>query len=168
MRTDMNPSVLFMAYTTEKADKLFREELKKRGMQMRELKLFDVEIPMDKYDESVNWFKEFICKQNERLIDGLTGNMFVKPFINKLQDKTGYSLMKPKWDWEAHKRHPLKFLLLFPIACEQKYSHETISKKETKNYKKLLTFESKGYKAPTLKEQGIFEEKDMEMIEDDN
>jgi len=166
MKNDTNPSVLFMAYTTPKADALFKEELKKKGLQVRELKLYDVSIPLDRYNEVINWFKEFCSGINLRLIEAVTGNFFIKFFLKKIEKKTDYKLIKTKWNWQSQNRHKLKQLGLTPIACEyrERYKETFCSSEEEKElYDKLQFFESEGYKAPTLREEGIFEERDMRL-----
>jgi len=166
MKHDVNQSVLFLSYGTEKGQREFLEDCKEKHLNVRELRMFDVEVPIERYDEVVNWFKSIVTGISQRLIDAITGNMFIKPFIKKLEEKTSYRLMNIDWankGWKHDYKARGKLALLTPIASEFKAGYRDnycSTKTEKENYNKLYKFESKGYKPKTLKEQGIVEEDD--------
>lgn len=166
MKNDTNPAVLFLSYGTAKGQREFLKECKKRKLGVRELKFYDVEVPIEKYNETVNWFKSIVHPISQRLIDAVTENIFVKPFIKKIQEKTGYKLMKIDYSKFKHDyKCKGKLALLTPVACEYRegYKKNCSTKEEKDNYDKLYKFESKGYKNKTLKKQGIFNDENMDM-----
>lgn len=170
MNNDTNPAVLLLSYGTHKGQDEFVREAKKRGMKIRELKLYDCTIDMDKYDEQVNWLKSICGGIGERLIDAVKDNFFIKPFIKKLETKTNYKLVDfSNKDWKADYSGLGIGAGLTPIAVEHKpfYRDNYLNKEDWDNYDNLYKFKSKGFKNKTLKEQGIVQDEDMELLDED-
>jgi hypothetical protein len=167
---DKNQGVLFLAYTTPTAYNKLVEEVHKRGLGIRELKLIDITIPCNPktYDDNINFFKHFITQQSDRLIQGLNSNMITRQIIKAIEKKTEYKLLNI--DYSTFKRdmkNPLLNTNLTPIAVEYKegYKKQATPEEQT-NYDKLLKFESNGFKPQTDEEAGLVDESKIKNYDD--
>lgn len=166
MKNDTNQGLLLLSYGTRKGQEEFIEECRKKKLGLREWRFFDLTIPVHRYDEIVNWLKHLCSPIAQRLLDVMGNNIFLKSFIKKIEKKAGYKMMDIDWSKiQRARKIKGKYALLTPVACEWRegYRENCSTEEEKENYDKLYKFESKGYKPKTLKEQGIFKPKDMDM-----
>ena len=167
MLSDNNPSMIFGLYSKpEKKQELF-QELKKLGVGVRELSFIDVEIPLERKDEVVNWFKHFIkCDYWAWRSPFQRQLKFMGFDIGKiLFDKMGYSQVKWKLgDWKNDNKHKLLWTLAFPVAVQDN-SAKTTSPEELKAIEELKTFTSHNYK-PII--EGVVNPEDMKIIKNDS
>lgn len=138
MITDCNPSVLFLSYGKPEATKLVLEAIKHQGCAIREIRLFDIEIPMDRYKKTMDFFHQHIMFdywQDRQL--KVMDNMFVSMAIKKL----GYNPIKLKSAWQHDPKSPYLFSLLCPIAY-QDTSDNAETTDEKANFEKLKEFKA--------------------------
>lgn len=170
MITDTNPSVIFGLYSKPEKKKELLEELKKLGVGVREISFIDVEIPPERKDEIVNFFKHFVLCDYWAHRNPLNKDLkfFGMDIKEKLFSKIGYKPISFKaGDWQNDHKHPLIWTLAVPLAYQDQEKNAT-SKEEKKAIQDLKTFSSEGYKPKTLREQGIFKEDEMEILKDEN
>jgi len=157
MKTDANPSILFLGYSKPDKKKLLFQELKKNNFNFREVYLIDVEIPLNQeYDNKINFFKHFINPNYIIRLNPIKSNPVVKFYARKI----GYNPIQVKQIWRNDNKHPLLYSLLFPLFYQEKKIFLT-SSLEKKNYEKLKYFKSDNYK-PKL--SGILDEKRVKFI----
>lgn len=160
MKCDSNPSIIFGLYSHPEKKKELLEELKNLGVGVREISFIDVEIPMERKDEVINFFKHFV------LCDYWAGRNPDFKFLGidlkrMLFKKIGYVPIKiKKGDWKNDNRHKLLFTLAVPLAYQDN-SHRAEAEEEKKLIKELGTFYSRNYKENI---SGIVEDKQMKFL----
>jgi len=164
MKQDIaNPSIIMAGFSKfdERFDK-FKIEAHKKGIVFRELKIFDVQIPIDKrYNKAVNFLKDSICPILRNYIENIPFKDLIFKALRK-KAKLQY------FDYEKFNTHfngggnkfPFGYLGLTPLFIDTKYIDNKNdwfeTKEEKENYKKLFSLESKGYKplkTPTAKKE---------------
>jgi len=160
MRSDNNPSIIFGLYSKPNKKQELLEELKKLGVGVREISFIDVEIPPERKDEVINFFKHFVlCDYWHDKIpkSKLFGIDFKKMFFGKF----GYKPIKiNKGDWKNDNRHKLIWTLAVPLAYQDTSSHAT-TEGEKKAIDDLATFSSTNYKENIT---GIVEDSQMKFL----
>ena len=165
MKSDNNPSVIFGLYSKPEKKKELLEELKKLDLGVREISFIDVEIPPERKDEVVNFFKHFVMcdywsARNPLLRDWKIMGIDLK---EKLSSKLKLKPIKfNQGDWQHDNKHKLLWTLAVPLLYQDNLEFAT-NEEEEKSIKDLETFTSEGYE-PIIK--GVVDEKDMEMIND--
>lgn len=160
MKSDNNPSVIFGLYSKPNKKQELLEELKNLGLGVREISFIDVEIPPERKDEIINFFKHFV------LCDYWAGRIpnskiFGIDLKEKLLKRIGYKSIKIKaGDWKNDNRHKLIWTLAVPLAY-QDTSSQALTEEEKKAIGDLATFSSKGYNA---KIEGVFEDNQMKFL----
>jgi len=156
MKSDNNPSILFLGYSKPEKKQEAIKQIKEKGLEVREVYLLDVSVPLNKdYDETINWFKHFIKCDYWAGRSPLNWNF---PFLSTILNKLPYKPIKfKKKDWENDNKHPLLYSLLCPLMY-QDISKQLTTKQEKKNLNNLSNFKSKGYK-PNLK--GVYSNDDF-------
>ena len=152
MKTDNDPSIIFGYYcTTKKKQELFNN-LKKNNIKFREIGFIDVQVPLNRKDEIINYFKHFVinkywCGRNPFCSQRFIRKTFAKIVAYIIKKSTGaYIPVKYKYgDWENDIRNPLLFSLSVPLLI-QDTSHGCSNEKEKKQFKELINFQSKNYK----------------------
>ena len=153
---DCNPDVTFLFYGTPRKWDLLNKEVNKRKLKLREIKLFQLEIPLDKrYDLTMNWLKEFVMFDYWKARSPLNSmpSIVRKMLMNKLGAVETFKFEKR---WENHAVHNLLLANICPLFIEQPINRCT-TKQELKNLEKLKTFDSVGYKCP----KQMYKEKDF-------
>jgi hypothetical protein len=154
MKTKLaKPSIIMAGFGkfNKRFDK-FKEEAEKNGIVIRELKFFDVQIPIDKdYDKAVNWLKPNITPILKQYLAQKINLPFLD--IDKILEK---KMNLKRFDYETFEKetkpsnlYPFGYLGLTPLFVDSKYFKmlEVFeNKKELENYKKLFSLSSKGYK----------------------
>lgn len=164
MINDIQPSVVCACFTTEKAWNNLKEELKKNGMNFRELKLIDVGIPLEteQYEKSINSLKRFTKPILKRFLDYI-------PFKSIIFKQLGkHNLEAFDYDnfvQQADFKHPCSFAGFTPLFIDTKYK-DHYSPEELANLEMLKTFSTRTFKPTPLKKQGIFQDEDMKTYED--
>jgi len=165
MKIDIaNPSIIMLGFGRfDKRFNKFKQDANKKGIVIREVKLFDVQIPInEKYDEAVNFLKPSINPILKKYFDlnKLNVPFFNIPKILKNKFKLepfNYSIFEK--ETPSSNLYPYGYLGLTPLFVDTKY--ETIknlfeNEEEKRNYNKLKTLSSKNYKplkTPTAKEE---------------
>lgn len=164
MITDNNPSILFGLYSKPDKKKELLEELKKLGVGVREISFIDVEIPLERKDEIINFFKHFVmCDYWADRNPLLKDLKFFGVDLKKLAcSKLGLKPINFKaGDWKNDNRHNLLWTLAVPLAYQDTTIQAT-SEEEKQKIKDLETFTSKNYK-PNI--EGEVKPEDMELLE---
>lgn len=143
---DANPDLLLLSYGYPEIQKQFVKNAKLKGMNVREIKLFAVNIDLDKkYDEQINWLKSFIlCPYWKDRTPINTLNKIPKMF--RPENIFGFTPMNVNWDWQNEAVNQLLYSLICPIGFEDK-TVQCETEAEKKNMEKLKTFSSNGYEA---------------------
>jgi hypothetical protein len=163
MKTDNNPSILFGLYSKPDKKTELLEELKKLGVGVREISFIDVEIPLERKDEIINFFKHFVncdywAGRNPLLKDlKFFGVDLKKIACSKLGLKPVEFTFK---DWKPDNRHPLLWTLAVPLLY-QDTSEFTTSEEEKKKIEEIGKFQSKDYK-PVIED--VVNPQEMEML----
>jgi len=151
--SDTFPDIIFMSFGLPEVQKQFEEEMKKRNIIHRELKFYQVTIPLDdKYDETINFLKRNTMKnywkdRNPLFMDGgkIMGIDVKQMAIKQFEKATGYKVMDwRKTDWHNDVASPLLYTLLLPLFYQDQ-SGRCETQQEKDNMEKLRTYESKGY-----------------------
>lgn len=162
MKTDNNPSIIFGLYSKPEKKAELLEQLKKLNVGVRELSLIDVEIPLDRKDEVVNFFKHFSnCNYWANRNPLLKDNFILNQIKSQFRKQNFIPIQFKKGDWIPDNKHSLLWALPVPLFLEDTSIYCT-SEEEKKAFKELETFTSKGYK-PII--DGEIDPKDMEMLE---
>ena len=166
MKTDNNPSAIFGLYSKPDKKQELLAQLKKLGVGVREISFIDVEIPPERKDEIINFFKHFVLC--DYWVDRNPLNKDIKFFgidlKEKLVNKIGYKPIKIKrGDFRPDTRHPLIWTLAVPLVY-QDTSEQASNDKEKQAIKDIETFTSKDYK-PII--DGEVKPENMEILEDD-
>lgn len=164
MKNDIQPSIVCALFTTSKAFDNFKIEMKKQGLNYRELKLIDIGIPLEteEYEKTVNFLRKFTRPILKRFVQNMPFKSFVMKALGKVHlDPFDYDNYKDEHDF----KHPLTFAGFTPLFIDMKYKNE-YSDEEKINLERLKTFSNKTWKPTPLKEQGIFEDKDMTKLKD--
>jgi len=142
----------------------FKEDFNKLGGVIREIKLFDVQFPVNyKYNEAVNFFKQNI---NPILKSYLLTNF---PFRDMLFKQIENKAQLREFDYKEFDKHfipsnkyPYGFLGLTPLFVDCKYLDKNrnvnFDDEEAENYKRLFSLKSDNYEpilTPT-KEDEVF------------
>ena len=160
MKTDNNPSILFGLYSKPDKKQELLQELKNLGVGVREISFIDVEIPPERKDEIINFFKHFI------LCDYWAGKVPNFKFLGidlkaKLFKRWGYKSIKfNAGDWKNDNRHKLVWTLAVPLAYQDTSSQAT-TKEEKRAIDDLATFSSLDYKENIV---GIVEDSQMKFL----
>lgn len=151
MKFDTNPSIIFGLYCKPDKYSLLLERLKELKVGVRELRFIDVEIPVERKDEILNFFKEFILVDYWKARHPLNF-LDKKIFGMNIKEKIEQNLpMNYKWvdirnaDWKNRKRHDLLWCLAVPLLYQHQEVH-TETKEEVEAINDLATFKSLGYK----------------------
>lgn len=150
MNTDSNSSIIFGLYCDEENHKLFLDFCKEMKIHTRELRLIDVEIPLnERYDDVINGFKHFIMFDywNERNPFNHKG-MVIKMIKEQIEKATGYKIINPNYS-QNDVSNPLLGSLAIPLLFQQIPIDNKIiglNNIEINNMERLKTFESTGYK----------------------
>lgn len=167
MKTDQNPSIVGMLFTTPKALKKFIKEVDgKHGMRVRFGIPVDISIPLDdeNYEKSVNYLKQFtsgiiarFLKINFPFRDTIMKNLKSKTHLEEFDyDKLQAS------GWSRWQRHPLLFSGFTPLFVDTKYK-EDYNEIELRNLERLKSFETDNYMTDLdLKIKAIHDEIDKE------
>lgn len=152
MKHNIDIGIIGIAFCSEPKFKRFKERLKEEGINIRELKIFNLGLKRDKFDEQVNFLKHFTWRQYWVDRVPLYNPSFIEKTILKALEKQTLKLinLKESEEWErdtSHQLHGVNFLPLF--YQEQSYECETEDEKEI--FDKLRTFSSKGYEAKIKK-----------------
>lgn len=158
---DINPSLLCVSYSTPKGYEEMIKLLKSKGLGVRELHFFDIEIPMGKsYDETINFIKRMSMPMFKRVID--VDFPFKNLLMKKIKEKTSFDLLDyDEKSWQCDFRNPAIFSGLTPVAFQNYLGtsrEKELSEVEIENLKKLKNFKSDGFKNTPLEEQGIYSE----------
>ena len=163
MRCDNNPSVLFGVYAPPEEINKFLNAVKLKGLGIRELRLFDIAIPLDDdYDDTINFFKHFIrCDYwYDRNPLNRSHGMMVDKMLKTAFEKTCYQPVRYKKDsWNPDKRHFLLSSLCVPLLFQNVGLDVCTTPKERTNLIKLENFESEGYESAEDKEYREIREK---------
>lgn len=162
--TIANPSIIMAGFGKfdERFNK-FKKEANKKGIIFREVKLFDVQIPIDeRYNEAVNFLKPNIEPILKNYLDA---NKLNFPFLNIPKILKSKFNLEP-FDYKTFEKenpksnfYPYGYLGLTPLFVDTKY--ETIknlfeNEKEKINYFSLKSLSSNNYKplkTPTAKDE---------------
>lgn len=151
MISDNNPSVIFGLYCKPEAYNDLMQDIKKKGLGVRELRFIDVEIPLDeKYDDTINFFKSFVLcdywkERNPLFKDIKVMGIDIKGKVIEQLKKMAYEPIEWKnTSWKNDKRHKLIYSLAVPLFVQNQMAHCT-TQEEKDNMKKLLKFESVPY-----------------------
>lgn len=162
MKIDANPSIIFGLYSKPDKYQELLKELKNLKVSVREIKFIDVEIPLNRKDEIVNFFKHFVmpkywADKKDSLFNSFLGNILKK----KIEDCGGYEYINfKKDDWKNDNRHKLLWTLACPLFVQNKLRWcETEKEKQAMN--DLFKFKSKNYKP---KITGVVKPNDMQML----
>lgn len=164
-----NPSIIFAGFGRfDKRFEQFKEDGEKLGLRFREVKLFDIQIPINnRYDEAVNFLKHNI---NPILRHYLTSNFpFRDTIFRQIENKTQLKEFNYK-DFDKHfvqsNLYKYGFLGLTPLFVDKKYldvgRKVNFTDEEMENYYNLFSLRSNGFKpllTPTK------EEKDFKKLE---
>lgn len=167
MKTDNNPSIIFGLYSRPKKKQELLKELEKLGVGVREISFIDVEIPPERKDEVLNFFKHFILCDYWADRNPLNKDLkfFGIDFKEKLINKIGYKPVKmERGSFRPDTRHPLIWTLAVPLLYQDQTSGAT-TEEEKQAIKDIETFTSKDYK-PVI--DGEINPEDMEMIDNEN
>lgn len=159
MKTDCNPSIVGALFCTPDVyDKWVKAVNGKFGMAVREIRFVDVGIPLNEdYDKAINYLKSFSMPMMKRFIEA---DFPFKSMILKQIEKKGLKIIDLS-SWKCDNRHELLLSGFTPIAVDIKYSKtfnknsDQYNEKEEENLKKLIKFESEGYKP---KITGVFDD----------
>lgn len=161
--TIANPSIIcagFGRFDSVRFNK-FKYDANKKGIVIREMKIFDIQIPVDKkYNDAVNFLKQNISPILRRYLLNLP---FKKIILNHLEEKTNLK----EFDYKEFDKHFIQgnlyrygYLGLTPLFIDTKYNKLSYNpfdtKEEEENYKNLFSLKSKGYKplmTPTKEEK---------------
>jgi len=160
MKSDNNPSIIFGLYSKPNKKQELLEELRNMGVGVREISFIDVEIPPERKDELINFFKHFVyCDYWADRIPNLKFLGF--DIKRKLFEKIGYKTIKiKKGSWKNDNRHKFILTLAVPLAYQDTSLHAT-SNEEREAINDLATFSSKNY-VPNI--EGIFEDNQMKFL----
>lgn len=166
MRTDIvaNPSILMAGFGRfDKRFDKFKLDANKKGIVFREIKFFDVQIPVNnKYNDAVNFLKQNITP----ILRNYAENIPFKDIIFKALRKKAHLEFFNYEDFDKHfivgNKYTYGYLGLTPLFVDTKYKDlfkdvEVLTTDEEKdNYKKLFSLKSEGFKplmTPTKEEE---------------
>jgi len=160
MKSDNNPSMLFGLYSKPNKKLELLEELNNLGVGVREISFIDVEIPPERKDEIINFFKHFVlCDYWAERTPKL--KLFGIDFKEKLFKKVGYKPVNiNRGDWKNDNRHKLIWTLAVPLAYQDTSMHAT-TEEERQAINDLATFSSKDYKENIV---GVVEDNQMKFL----
>ncbi len=166
MDNDLQPSVITACFTTPKAWRNLKQEFKQQNITFRELKLIDINIPLEtkEYERTVNYLRRVTKPILKRFIDYIPfKNIIFKQLINHNIEPFDYDkyMINAKPDYKT----PLAYAGLTPLFIDTKYK-TSYSKEEQTNLEMLKSFTTRTFKPTPLKEQGIYEDKDMQFLKD--
>ena len=146
MYNDTNPSFVCALFGLHRENEELIKDLHGRnGMRIRELRILDISMPMDKrYDDNINYIKHFAMPMLKRFVD--VKFPFKNKIISMLQKQTGLKMLKYKVDWKTDRRHKFLYTGFTPLAFDNKYLKFCETETERKNFKKAETFSSDNYK----------------------
>jgi len=146
MKGDTNPSFVCALFGIPRVNKALIKDIDgKNGMRIREVKLIDISMPMDKrYDENINYLKHFTMPILKRFID--VKFPFRDMILKILHKQVKLKILNYKKDWKTDTRHKFLFSGFTPVAFDTKYYNFCTSETERKNFKKAETFTSENYK----------------------
>tara|TARA_Y100000310_G_C20596452_1_gene770756 strand:- start:833 stop:1381 length:549 start_codon:yes stop_codon:yes gene_type:complete len=148
---DYMPSVLFGFYS--KGDRLDRllKEMRNKKIGYREIRFIDVNIPLSRKDEILNFFKHFILNTYwSSKINGFKKTFIGKTGLKVLERMGNYKPIEFKdGDWKPDYKHKYLLTCCVPLLYqdtsggmftnEEKQILEDISKFKTKDYKADLS-----------------------------
>lgn len=149
MKSDNQPSMIIGCYSRPKKYKLLIEELEKRGMSPREIRFIDVKIDVSdnkKYNDSINFLKEFVNPSYWERNPLFSNNFIVKNLVKHMDNKLNLKQINFNGDsWKPHKKHPLLYSLACPLFI-QNTSQFFTEQNEHKNFLSAQLMKSDGYK----------------------
>lgn len=168
MKSDTDPSLILGLYSTPEAYQEFLKQCRDRNMNVREIHLVDVTIPLDdRYNETINFFKHFTMKEywvgrnplmtfeGEVKFMGMSIDI-KKKLLDKLEKNGGFKMCDFRnTEWKNDRSHNLLWVLPVPLFVQDQTANCTTDQ-ERENMKRLFKFESDGYINDVDKEEDVF------------
>lgn len=149
MKGDTNPSVIFGLYTQPDRYELLMQRLKEKKIPVREIRFIDVPIDMERYDEIINFFKEFCYVdywKDRHPINIVDRSIYGFNLKEKVESNTARFKFVDfrKANWRNSTKHELLLTLCVPLMYQDQTMYcETDEERE--NMKRLANFESSNY-----------------------
>ena len=148
MKGDTNPSFVVALFgKPEINDAVIKDLNNKNGMKIREFRLLDISMPMDKrYNENLNYIKHFSMPMMKRFILDINFP-FKDKIFSMLHKQSGLKMLNyNEKSWKYNTRHKFLYSGFTPLAFDTRYINKCETKEERRNFKQAETFSSDNFK----------------------
>lgn len=146
METDENPSVVCALFCTQKGYKNFLKEIDGcNGMRVREIRLVDIGIPLDKnFNSNVNKLKSGSMPILSSYLDMIP---FASTIWKTIYNKRKFQKFDYSKKWETDTANPFIYSGLTPIMVDMKgLDNPNFTDEEKEKLNRLVSFDTPDYK----------------------